>query len=34
VGWVDIGPRPKVPLKFVALISKVMKIADVNVLTR
>jgi hypothetical protein len=28
VGWVDIGTRTKVPLKFVTYLSKVMKINE------
>jgi hypothetical protein len=34
VGWVDIGTRTKVPLRFVTFISKVMKINEKSVLTQ
>jgi hypothetical protein len=34
VGWVDIGTRTKVPLKFVAYLSKTTKINEKSVLTQ
>jgi hypothetical protein len=32
VGWVDIGTRTKVPLRFVTYLSKVTKIDEKSVL--
>jgi hypothetical protein len=34
VGWVDIGTRTKVPLKFVTYLSKITKINKKSVLTQ
>jgi hypothetical protein len=34
VGWVDIGTRTKVPLKFVTYFSKITKINEKSVLTQ
>jgi hypothetical protein len=34
VGWVDIGTRTKVPLKFVTYLSKITKINEKSVLTQ
>jgi hypothetical protein len=34
LGWVDIGTRTKVPLKFVTYLSKETKINEKNVLTQ
>jgi hypothetical protein len=34
VGWVDIGTRTKVPLKFFAYLSKTTKINEKSVLTQ
>jgi hypothetical protein len=34
LGWVDIGTRTKVPLRFVTHLSKVMKINEKSVLTQ
>jgi hypothetical protein len=33
VGWVDIGTRTKVPLKFITYLSKITKINEKSVLT-
>jgi hypothetical protein len=34
IGWVDIGTRIKVPLRFVTYLSKIMKIIENSVLTQ
>jgi hypothetical protein len=34
VGWIDIGTRTKVPLRFVTYLSKVTKINEKSVLTQ
>jgi hypothetical protein len=34
LGWVDIGTRTKVPLKFVTYLSKITKINEKSVLTQ
>jgi hypothetical protein len=34
IGWVDIGTRTKVPLKFVTYLSKITKINEKSVLTQ
>jgi hypothetical protein len=34
IGWVDIGARTKVPLKFVTYLSKITKINEKSVLTQ
>jgi hypothetical protein len=34
VGWVDIGTRTKLPLKFVTYLSKITKINEKSVLTQ
>jgi hypothetical protein len=34
IGWVDIGTRTKVPLKFVTYLSKNTKIREKSVLTQ
>jgi hypothetical protein len=34
IGWVDIGTRTKVPLRFVTFLSKVMKINKKSVLSQ
>jgi hypothetical protein len=34
VGWVDIGTRTKVPLKFVTYLSKITKINEKSVLAQ
>jgi hypothetical protein len=34
LGWVDIGTRTKVPLKFVIYLSKITKINEKSVLTQ
>jgi hypothetical protein len=34
LGWVDIGTRTKVPLKFVTYLSKITKINEKSALTQ
>jgi hypothetical protein len=34
IGWVDIGIRTKVPLRFVTYLSKVTKMNEKSVLTQ
>jgi hypothetical protein len=34
VGWVDIGTRTKVPLRFVTYLSKIQKLNGKSVLTQ
>jgi hypothetical protein len=34
LGWVDIGTRTKIPLKFVTYLSKITKINKKSVLTQ
>jgi hypothetical protein len=34
IGWVDIGTRTNVPLKFVTYLSKITKINENSVLTQ